>query len=277
MGSHCSMYYYQNHRSVDQPVRDELSRLAIQHNSWGFWMMYGRLRDLNYRDNHKRVYGIYKEMKLNIRRKHRRRLPARILAPLIQPLAPNITWLMDFMHDGLMDGKTFRSFNVIDDFNREALCIALDRSLTSLRVIRELSRLIEWRGKPKRLRVDNGLELIAFILGRWCEEHGIELIYIQKGRPYQNGYAERFNRTYREEVLDNYAFHNLSEARRLTEAWIWVYNNERPHSSLGYMTPRGFLLKHGDRGYTQSPEIAFPTFQREDDNKWENIFLTATT
>ena len=111
--------------------------------------MFGRLRELNYLDNHKRVYRIYTEMKLNLRRKHKKRLPARVLTPLVQPMEPNLTWSLDFMHDGLLDGKAFRSFNVIDDFNREALCIVLDNSLTSLRVIRELTKLIEWRGKQK--------------------------------------------------------------------------------------------------------------------------------
>jgi putative transposase len=240
-------------------------------------MMYSRLRKLNYKDNHKRVYRIYTAMKLNLRRKHKKRLPARILEPLVQPLHPNLTWSMDFMHDGLIGGKPFRSFNVIDDFNREVLNITIDTSLTSLRVIRELNTLIEWRGKPAKLRCDNGPEYVSQALEDWATTNGIELTFIQPGKPHQNGYIERFNRTYREEILDNYAFENLSQARTMTNAWMWVYNNKRPHSSLGYLAPRGFLLKYVDRpAGAQSLEEAFPTFQQDETNTWENIFLTAT-
>jgi putative transposase len=270
------VYYYHTVGRDDQPLRDELSSLAIQHNRWGFWMMFAWLRQNDYLDNHKRVYRVYTDMKLNMRRKHKKRLPARILTPLVAPDAPNMTWSMDFMHDGLIDGKTFRSFNIIDDFNREALCIELDKSLTSARVIRELSKLIQWRGKPQRLRVDNGPEFVAYALEKWCQEQQIELLFIQKGKPYQNGYVERFNRTFREEMLDNYAFENLQQARVMTRAWMWMYNNERPHSSLGYLTPRDFLVKCGKRADAQQPEDAFPTFQQDSNNKWENIFLTAT-
>lgn len=216
-------------------------------------------------------------MKLNLRRKHKRRLPARILEPLAQPIAPNMTWSMDFMHDGLIGGKAFRSFNIIDDFNREVLNITLDTSLTSHRIIRELDRLIEWRGKPAKLRVDNGPEFISAAMELWTEKRKLTLKFIQKGKPHQNGYIERFNRTYREEILDNYAFNSLAQARMMTQAWIWVYNNERPHSSLGYMTPRGFLLKHGKCPNAQDLDVAFPTFQQEDENKWETMFETATS
>ena len=216
-------------------------------------------------------------MKLNLRRKHKKRLPARILEPLAQPIAPNLTWSMDFMHDGLIDGKAFRSFNIIDDFNREVLNITLDTSLTSHRIIRELDKLIEWRGKPAKLRVDNGPEFVSAAMELWAEKNKLTLKFIQKGKPQQNGYIERFNRTYREEILDNYAFASLSQARIMTQAWIWVYNNERPHSSLGYMTPRGFLLKYGKCPDAQEPDVAFPTFQQEEQNKWETMFATATS
>lgn len=171
--------------------------MAELHNRWGFWMMFHRLRMLQFNDNHKRVYRIYTEMKLNLRRKHKKRLPSRILNPLVQPLHHNLTWSMDFMHDGLFQGKTFRAFNVIDDFNREVLTIAIDTSLTSERVIRELDKLIEWRGKPSSLRVDNGPEFISQSLSDWAERHRINIVFIQKGKPHQNGYIERFNRTFR--------------------------------------------------------------------------------
>jgi putative transposase len=271
------MYYYKGHPRDDEPIREAFTQLAVRHNRWGFWMMYHRLRNLNYKDNHKRMYRIYTAMKLNLRRKHKKRLPARILEPLAQPIAPNLTWSMDFMHDGLIGGKPFRSFNVIDDFNREVMNVTLDTSLTSQRIIRELNKLIEWRGKPLKLRVDNGPEFISAAMELWAENNKIKLTFIQKGKPHQNGYVERFNRTYREEILDNYAFDTLAHARLMTQAWIWVYNNERPHSSLGYMTPRGFLLKYGKCPDAQDPDFAFPTFQQEEENKWETMFETATS
>jgi putative transposase len=271
------MYYYKAIPRDDEPIREAFSQLAVRHNRWGFWMMFRRLRNLNYTDNHKRMYLIYTAMKLNLRRKHKKRLPARILEPLAQPIAPNLTWSMDFMHDGLIGGKPFRSFNIIDDFNRESLVITLDTSLTSQRIIRELNTLIEWRGKPVKLRVDNGPEFVSAAMELWAEQNKIQLKFIQKGKPHQNGYIERFNRTYREEILDNYAFDTLAQARMMTQAWIWVYNNERPHSSLGYMTPRGFLLKYGKSPDAQDPGFAFPAFQQDEENNWETMFETATS
>src|SRR5690606_11980549 len=194
VGIHQSVYYYQPKPRADEPIRDQLGIMAELHNCWSFWMMCHLLRRLQFKDNHKRVYRIYTEMKLNLRRKHKKRLPSRILNPLVQPLHHNLTWSMDFMHDGLFQGKTFRSFNVIDDFNREVLTIAIDTSLTSERVIRELDKLIEWRGKPNSLRVDNGPEFISQSLSDWAAKHGIKIVFIQKGKPHQNGYIERFNR-----------------------------------------------------------------------------------
>jgi len=261
-----SVYYYQPKRNEeDETIRQQLRTLAGLHSTWGFWMMYHRLRKLSFQWNHKRVYRIYTEMKLNLRRKYKKRLPVREKEPLVYPIGPNITWSMDFMHDGLISGKPFRSFNVIDDFNREALNLTLASSLTSKRVIRELSRLIDWRGKPERIRVDNGPEFVAEALRTFCESRGIELFFIQKGKPNQNGLVERFNRTFREEVLDQYLFDSIPQAQVFAQAWMWVYNTERPHSSLLYHTPNDFLLKYG-----KIPE-GFPTFQQDINMNWNYI------
>lgn len=216
-------------------------------------MMYHYLRLNDYWWNHKRVYRVYTDMKLNLRRPYKKRLPKRPKESLVQPLFPNMTWSMDFMSDGLIGGKSFRSFNVIDDFNREALNITIDRSIPSRRVIRELDKLIEWRGKPEKLRVDNGPEFLAQIMKDWCEEHQITLTYIQKGKPSQNGYVERFNRTFREEILDAYAFESLEQARMLAQAWLWIYNNERPHDAIGNVPPRLFLERR--IGKEQTPGL----------------------
>jgi len=138
-----SVFYYQAKRKNDDEVIEQLSKLADQHRTWGFWMMYHRLRKLQYMWNHKRVYRIYTNMRLNLRNKRKKRLPARVKAPLLCPIGPNITWSLDFMHDTLASGKTIRTLNIIDDFNREALSISVDTSLPAQRVVRELENLIE--------------------------------------------------------------------------------------------------------------------------------------
>ncbi len=250
-----SVYYYTPVTSDDSEIEAALRDLADLHSSWGFWMMYHRLRNCNYQWNHKKVYRVYTSLKLNMRRKYKKRLPARVAEPLVYPIDPNITWSMDFMSDSLNNGKAYRSFNVIDDFSREVLHIVIDRSLTSKRVTRELNSLIDWRGKPDTLRVDNGSEFIAEVLRQWAEKWEIKLVFIQKGKPYQNGLIERFNRTYREEVLDKYAFDALKQVQAISNAWMWIYNNERPHGGLMYHTPTAFLLKYG------KTEKGFPTLQ----------------
>jgi putative transposase len=172
---------------------------------------------------------------------------------------------MDFMRDTLWAGKPFRTFNIIDDFNREVLNITIAKSITSERVIEELTKLIEWRGLPMSIRVDNGPEFIAQALQDWCahEERKIELVFIQKGKPNQNGFIERLNKTFREDILDSYIFDTTQQAQDYANQWICMYNNERPHESLNNMPPTDFLLKYGKlhvhpRGYTE-----FPTFQQD--------------
>lgn len=269
-----SVYYYKPKLSKENhDIANKLIELAQLNKRWGFWMMHHYLRSLGHSWNHKRVYRIYTELQLNLRRKYKQRLPSRIKEPLLQPLYPNLTWSMDFMEDRLYHGVRFRSFNIIDDFNRECLNITLDTSINSKRVIRQLNELIAWRGKPKYLRVDNGPEFIAHVLEQWCEKNGITLKFIQKGKPSQNGYIERFNRTYREEVLDSFSFESLNQARLFTQAWIWMYNNERPHKSLEYKTPTKFLLKYGKLHLPASQRTEFPTLQQDININWKILNL----
>ena len=136
-----------------------------------------------------------------------------------------------------------------------------------------MNELIEWRGNPKYLRVDNGPEFIAHALQQWCDDNDINLKFIQKGKPSQNGYVERFNRTFREEVLDSFSFDSLNQARLFTQAWIWMYNNERPHKSLGYRTPVKFLLKYGKLHLPEYHNKEFPTFQQDKNINWKILNL----
>lgn len=184
---------------------------------------------------------MYCALKLNLRRKGKRRLPSRNPQPLVAPDLANFCWSVDFMSDALYGGQRFRTFNVVDDFNREALAIEVDINLPAARVIRVLDRVAAWRGYPARLRLDNGPELVSLALAEWAENHGVDLGFIQPGKPTQNSFIERFNRTYREEVLDLYIFFRLSEVRDITEEWLRQYNEERPHQALGNLTPAEYL------------------------------------
>lgn len=176
-------------------------------------------------------------MKLNIRRRAKKRLPERVKQPLSVPTAPNQVWSINFMCDSLVDGRRFRLFNVIDDFNRESLAIEIDTSLPARRVIRVLERLIAERGRPANIRCDNGPEFISHLLEQWCKEREISLQFIQPGRPMQNAYIERKNGSLRRELLDAYLFNSLAEVRAMSEEWRLDYNTERPHKYLGYLSP----------------------------------------
>jgi len=144
---------------------------------------------------------------------------------------------MDFMHDQLADGRCYRLFNVIDDCNREGLTIDVDFSLPAERVKRSLDQTIEWRGKPNRIRCDNGPEYISGVLAAWAEEHGIVLCFIQPGNPQQNAYVERYNRTVRYDWLSQYLFDSITEVQDYATRWLWTYNNERPNMGIGGITP----------------------------------------
>lgn len=207
-------------------------------------MFYKRIRREGILWNHKRVSRVYRLMGLNKKKRTRKRIPARVKQPLVVPSMPNQTWSMDFMADRLMNGRRFRVLNIIDDYNREILRIEPYFSITSERVISIIDRLIRENKKPLAIRVDNGPEFIAEILNEWCKDKDIDLRFIQPGRPMQNGYIERFNRSYRQDVLDANLFTNLTEVKLLSDEFEEDYNFHRPHESLGDLTPVEYRLKH---------------------------------
>ena len=228
-------------RVRDQPIIEALLRLSEHKPGLGFWKLFGRLRRQGHRWNHKRVYRVYCALNLNLRRKAKKRIPARDPMPLVVPAKPNQVWSADFMSDSLYDGTRFRTFNVLEDFNREALAIEIDTSLTGERLIRVFEQLQAQRGLPDILRVDNGPEFLGTTFSEWCAAHGIFIDYIEPGKPNQNALIERFNRTYRTEVLNTWLFANLEEVREITWAWMLEYNEERDHDSLGGLTPAEVL------------------------------------
>jgi len=225
----------------DEPVAEALSALADSKPGLGFWKLFGRLRRRGYRWNHKRVWRVYCLLGLNKRRRTKKRVPARDPMPLRVPDKANQVWSADFMSDALYHGVRFRTFNVLDDFNREALAIEIDTSLPSTRLVRVFEQIKAERGLPEVLRTDNGPEFLGEAFTGWCEDNGVTIDYIEPGKPNQNAYIERFNRSFRTEVLDTWLFRNLDEVRELAWAWMLEYNEERDHDSLGGLTPAEVL------------------------------------
>jgi len=220
-------------------IADWLLGLTQNNRNWGFGLCYLYLRNVKgFKWNHKRVYRIYRELELNLRIKPKKRLSREKPDSLSVPQSINECWSMDFMHDQLHNGRSYRLFNVIDDFNREGLAIEVDFSLPAERVIRALDQVIEWRGKPYQIRCDNGPEYISHLLAEWAEKHRVTLLFIQPGNPQQNAYVERYNRTVRYDWLNQYLFCTIEEVQDMATKWLWSYNNERPNSAIGGIPPR---------------------------------------
>jgi len=249
-----SQYYYSSKRD-DSEVTRALQDLAFQHPCYGFRKLFAYLRREGKSWNHKKVYRIYKLLKLNKRRKAKRRLPRGVKQPLVRQTAVNQSWSMDFMSDSMVSGRKFRTLNIIDDCTREVLAIEIDTSLSAKRVTRVLDRIIAERGKPVSIRVDNGPEFTSNEFVLWAKDKSISIQYIQPGKPMQNGFIERFNRLYREAVLDAYLFFELYEVRELTTEWIKEYNGRRPHEALNNLTPLEYKNKAEEKKKHQSTTV----------------------
>lgn len=241
-----SMYYYRSVKD-DREVIDKLLELSVARPREGQDKYYQRLRLQGYNWNKKRIGRVYRMLGLNLRRKAKRRVPARVKEPLQQPEKRNRVWSLDFMSDSLLSGRRFRTLNIIDDFNRKAITVEAEFSFPALGVVQVLKRAIQEHGRPDKVRVDNGPEFLALDFTRWCEAQGISIQYIQPGKPMQNGFIERFNRTYRQDILDAHLFEEISQVRILTEEWIKDYNQQRPHEGLGGMTPDAYEQENSAR------------------------------
>jgi len=241
-----SSFYYQAHPRDDSDIITQLNALVSVYPSYGFKKLFHMLRQQGYLWNHKRVYRVYKSLGLNLTRKRKRRLPVRTRQPLHLPVQSNEVWSMDFMSDALSNYRRFRTLNIIDHYNRECLWIEVGLSIGSRYMVNLLDWLIKERGKPQAIRVDNGPEFTSVAFSTWCHKHRIEIRYIQPGKPVQNAFIERFNRTYRTEILDMRRFETILEVRALTNKWIVHYNEKRPHESLGNVSPINFLLKENN-------------------------------
>lgn len=235
-----SMWYYQS-RKDDSEVIDKLSELAESYPTRGFDEYYQKIRREGLKWNRKRVLRVYRDMKLKLRRKHKKRILGRVKLPLEVPNQLNECWSMDFMSDALTDGRKVRLFNVIDDCNREALTITAGLSFPARAVVESLKELKEEIGVPKYIRCDNGPEFISKTFKEWCEKNHIEIKYIQPGKPMQNGYIERFNRFVREDILDAFYFNDKYQLQQICDKWKEDYNWNHPHKSLGNKSPREFM------------------------------------
>jgi putative transposase len=236
-----SSFRYQSRAEDQTALRLRLKELAAVRIRFGYRRLTVLLRREGWKVNAKRIYRLYREEGLAVRTRKRKKTASR--ARVIGPPAdgPNQRWSMDFMSDVLHDNRKVRTFNVLDDYNRQCLCIEVDTGLPALRITRILDQVVEQRGKPQRFRCDNGPEFTSKTFVQWCNDHNIEISYIQPGRPMQNAYIERFNGSYRRAVLDAYIFHSLDQVRTITEEWIHHYNHHRPHDALGDLSPVDFL------------------------------------
>jgi putative transposase len=227
-------------REANEELRAKLRELAMVRRRFGYRRLHAMLRREGFAVNHKRVYRLYVEEQLWVRKRSRQRRLAVPRTPMLAPRQINEVWSVDFVSDALASGRRFRALTIADDFSREAPAIEVDTSLGGVRVTRVLDRLQQERGLPLRIRSDNGPEFISKAVEQWAYEHGVEWHFIEPGKPIENAYIESFNARFRDECLNENWFITLADARQKIEAWRQDYNQRRPHSSLGYRTPEEF-------------------------------------
>jgi putative transposase len=244
VGLNRSSLSYQPRRPDDAMVRQRLRELAAQRRRFGYRRLGWLLAREGRRMNQKKLYRIYREEKLMVRRRGGRKRALGTRAPMTLPLGINQRWSLDFVSDALSDGRRFRILCIVDDFSRECLANVVDTSLGGVRVVRELERLALERAIPQVIVSDNGTELTSVAVLRWAIDR-VEWHYIQPGKPVQNAFIESFNSRLRDECLNEHAFLSLAEARAIIDTWRDDYNHVRPHSSLGALTPIEFVNQQG--------------------------------
>lgn len=240
IGMNRGSWRYQQQERHDAELRRRLLELAEQRPRFGYRRLHRMLRREKWVVNHKRVYRLYREEGLAMRRRKNKRFRAEARVPLVRPIRANQMWTMDFTRDSLADGRKFRTLNLMDGYTREALCMEVDTSLPGLRVVQVLERVAQERGLPEALQVDNGPEFISRVVDQWAYAHGVALHFIDPGKPVQNAFIESFNGKFRDECLSQSWYTSLEDARQIIEAWRTDYNSVRPHSSLGYLTPEQY-------------------------------------
>jgi putative transposase len=237
-----SAYRRKSTRPADTKLEEQIREVALKHRRWGYRQITRYIR-LTWPEplNFKRVYRLYREINLKLRRKRRKkRVRPEDRRPMKTPITPNIRWSMDFVTDSLRGGRAFRVLNMLDDCSRRCLRAIVDTSISGKRVVRELDQLVAEVGTPEQIVLDNGPEFICQALAEWAEANNVELAFIEKGKPQQNAFIESFNGRFRDECLNEHLFQDILDARAIIGEWQDHYNNERPHSALGGIPPRIF-------------------------------------
>ena len=242
-----STFQYEKQTGDDDALRESLKSLAGKRRRFGYRRLGILLEREGFHANHKKIYRIYTEEGLSVKRRRGRKRAVGTRAPILVPTGPNQRWSLDFVSDALSDGRRFRTLNVVDDFAREALTILVDTSISGTRVARELSRLVERRGKPKMIVSDNGTELTSHAILKWSKDTRVAWHYIAPGKPAQNAFVESFNGRFRDECLNEHLFDTLRDARKIIETWRIDYNTDRPHTSLGGLSPQAFMRRQSRR------------------------------
>lgn len=240
------VYRHRAKRPDDADLRERLKELASARRRFGYRRLHLLLRREGVMVNHKKLYRIYREERLTVRRRGGRKRALGTRAPMAIPQGANQRWSVDFVHDTLIDGRRFRVFVVVDDFTRECLGLVADTSLSGVRVARELTGIVERRGRPCMVVSDNGTEFTSRAILAWAEDHVVDWHYIQPAKPMQNAFAESFIGRLRDECLNEHLFRGLRHAREIIEDWRDDYNHERPHTSLKGLTPVEFAKRSNE-------------------------------
>jgi putative transposase len=249
-----SSYYYRSVRKDDEGLRKRIRELAEERRRFGQYRLYIMLRREGWSINHKKVERIYREEGLQVRRRKRKKIVSAVRVPLPVPSRPHQHWSMDFLMDVLSGGRRVRVLAVVDDYTRECLAVEVDTSLNGTRVTQVLDRLIEFYGKPEGISLDNGPEFAGRVLDAWAYRNKVRLDFIRPGKPTENAYIESFNGRLRDECLNENEWTSLGEARETIDLWKEDYNQRRPHSSLGFLTPKEFAEQQAERLESQNQE-----------------------
>ena len=243
LGTDRSSVRYRSVRPDDTDLRQAMKAVAAERRRFGYRRVHVMLERQGWQVNQKKLRRLYREEKLQVRKRGGRKRALGTRRPMLVPERPNERWSLDFVSDAFTDGRRFRVLAIVDDFSRECLALVADTSLSGLRVTRELTAVMAWRGRPRTIVSDNGTELTSMAVLQWCQDTQIDWHYIAPGKPMQNAFVESFTGSFRDELLNETLFSSLTEAREKITAWKEDYNRNRPHSSLGNLTPREFAMK----------------------------------
>jgi putative transposase len=249
-----SYHYKADKKDNEMDIVKRMKELIERHKSWGYPIIHDILRREGLVKNHKRTWRIYKENNLTLKMRKRHKRASMLRLELAKPVMPNERWAMDFVQDGLWNGRKIRILTILDVFSKECLGLVVDTSINGERVTRVLDWLIITKGCPRVITTDNGPEFAGIALDRWAYNNQVRLDFIQPGKPVQNAFIESFNGKLRHECLNQHYFATIEEAKNIIEAWRLEYNSFRPHSSLNGLTPEEFTKTWRNKNQPKTPE-----------------------